>query len=377
MTFFAKTLPGLEGVLLEELTRLGATEARAGNRGVSFAAEDEALYRILIHTRLALRVLVPLTQGHVTSEQEIYDLARSVTWHEHMRRTNTFAIETVTLHPEINHSAFLNMKTKDAVADAFRERFGERPSVNVDKPDVLIHLHLGADGEASLYLDASGRSLNQRGYRTNAWKAPLNEVLAAGVIVLSGWDPDTPFFDPMCGSGTLLIEAALMAKRKAPGLVNGDFGVTRWPAFRKALWQGLMMEARTQVRRDVDWIHGGDIDPGAVKATIANLKAASLARNVHVKVASVEKSWVPEGKGMILCNPPYGDRLGDREDARALVPLIQQMMKTKAAGYKVGFLTGDPKFKKLIGLREDKAFELKNGPLDVELLMYTVFDRKR
>lgn len=377
MTFFAKTLPGLEGVLLEELTRLGATEARAGNRGVSFTAEDEALYRILIHTRLALRVLVPLTQGHVTSEQEIYDLARSVTWHEHMRRTNTFAIETVTLHPEINHSAFLNMKTKDAVADAFRERFGERPSVNVDKPDVLIHLHLGADGLASLYLDASGRSLNQRGYRTNAWKAPLNEVLAAGVIVLSGWDPDTPFFDPMCGSGTLLIEAALMAKRKAPGLVNGDFGVMRWPGFRKAVWQGLLLEARTAVRRDVDWIHGGDIDPGAVKATIANLKAASLARNVHVKVASVENGWVPNGKGMILCNPPYGDRLGDREDARALVPLIQQMMKTKAAGYKVGFLTGDPKFKKLIGLREDRAVELKNGPLDVELLMYTVYDRKR
>lgn len=377
MTFFAKTLPGLEGVLSAELTALGATSTEEGKRGVKFSATDEDLYRILIHTRLALRILVPVAHGLVANEQEIYDLAKTVPWYEHIRRSNTFAIDTVTTHKEINHSVFLSMKTKDAVADVFRDRFGERPNVNVEKPDVLIHLHVNPEGEASLYLDASGRSLNQRGYRQKAWKAPLNEVLAAGLIVLSGWDPETPFVDPMCGSGTLLIEAALMAKRKAPGLVNGDFGITRWPGFRRALWQGLMMEARVKVRRDVDWIHGGDIEEEAVRATIQNLKAASLARNVNVRKVSVERCWVPHGPGTILTNPPYGERIGEIEQIRETYALIQQMLRSKARGYRAGFFTADARFKKLIGLKEDAIIPLRNGPLETELLLYTIFDRTR
>ncbi|MEN9839720.1 MAG: hypothetical protein RL177_1199, partial [Bacteroidota bacterium] len=182
MTYFAKTLPGLEDILRQELMDLGATSAQSVLRGVEFEGDEELMYKTLIHSRLALRILVPMVSGHVDSEQDIYDLTKTVPWFDHIRRTNTIAIDTVTTHPVMNHSVFLSQKTKDAVADVFRERFGERPNVDVKSPDVLIHLHLNRDGLASLYLDPSGRSLNQRGYRVDGWKAPLNEVLAAGLI---------------------------------------------------------------------------------------------------------------------------------------------------------------------------------------------------
>ncbi len=375
MLFFAKTLPGLEDILRKELLDLGASEARSVLRGVEFEGDEELMYKALIHSRLALRILVPMVSGHVESEQDIYDLTKTVPWYDHIRRTNTIAIDTVTTHRVINHGVFLSQKTKDAVADVFRERFGERPSVDVKNPDVLIHLHLNNEGKASLYLDPSGRSLNQRGYRQNAWKAPLNEVLAAGLITLSGWDPETPFLDPMCGSGTLLIEAALIAKKKAPGLVNPTFGVTKWPGFRKTLWQGLMMEARVQVRRDVDWIFGSDIEQGAVDATKTNLSAASLMHNVRVGVAPVIGCWVPREAGHIITNPPYGERLSEGTFQNIYAD-IRTMLLDKAYGYKASFITSDVEFRKLIGLREDRRISLKNGPLDVEFITYTMYPKR-
>lgn len=376
MRFFAKTLPGLEDVLRQELLHLGATTAQAVLRGVEFEGDEELMYKTLIHSRLALRILVPMTSGHVESEQEIYDLTKTVPWFDHIRRTNTIAIDTVTTHPVMNHSVFLSQKTKDAVADVFRERFGERPNVDVKSPDVLIHLHLNRDGHASLYLDPSGRSLNQRGYRVDGWKAPLNEVLAAGLITLSGWDPQTPFVDPMCGSGTLVIEAALMAKKKAPGLVNSAFGVQKWPGFRKTLWQGLMMEARLQVTRDVDWIHGSDIEPGAIAAAKSNASAASLMHNVRLGVAPLKICRIPATPGHIVTNPPYGERIGDASELHKVYDDIRTMLFDRAHDYKASFITSDPDFRQRLGLKEDRRLSMRNGPLDVEFITYTMYPKR-
>lgn len=376
MNFFAKTLPGLEDILRQELLDLGASSARSLLRGVEFEGDEELMYKTLIHSRLALRILVPMTSGHVESEQDIYELTKTVPWYDHIRRTNTIAIDTVTTHPVINHSIFLSQKTKDAVADVFRERFGERPSVDVKSPDVLIHLHVNRDGLASLYLDPAGRSLNQRGYRVDGWKAPLNEVLAAGLITLSGWDPETPFVDPMCGSGTLVIEAALIAKRKAPGLVNSTFGVLKWPGFRKTLWQGLMMEARLQVKRDVDWIHGSDIEPGAIAAAMSNASAASLMHNVRLGVAPVRSCRIPDMPGHIVTNPPYGERIGDTATLQNVYADMKEMLFDRGHDYKASFITSDPDFRKVMGLKEDRRISLKNGPLDVEFITYSMYPKR-
>jgi putative N6-adenine-specific DNA methylase len=376
MKFFAKTLPGLEDILRDELLSIGAASATSSLRGVEFEGDEELMYKALIHSRLALRILVPMTTGRVESEQDIYELTKTVPWFEHFRLSNTIAIDTVTTHPVMNHSVFLSQKTKDAVADVFRERFGERPNVDVKSPDVLIHLHLNAAGMASLYLDPSGRSLNQRGYRVDGWKAPLNEVLAAGLITLSGWDPETPFVDPMCGSGTLVIEAALIAKKKAPGLVKADFGLQRWPGFRKSLWQGLMMEARLQVRRDVDWIHGSDIEPGAIAAAKSNLSAASLMHNVRLGVAPVRHCRIPADAGHIVTNPPYGERIGDATGIQATYVDIRDMLFDRAHDYKASFITSDTSFRKIMGLKEDRRIALKNGPLDVEFITYTMYPKR-
>ncbi len=375
---FAKTLAGLEAVLADELRTWGATHIRQTVRGVEFEATDEAFYACMMNCRTALRFLVPIAEAYVENEAALYEFVKTVPWWEHFRRNNTFAIDTLTLHDAMNHGIFLSQKTKDGLVDVFRDKFGERPSVDAKNPDVLVHLYLNREGKAHLYLDASGRSLNQRGYRDADWKAPLNEVLAAGLILLSGWDGDTPFVDPMCGSGTLLLEAALIAKRKAPGLVNEEFGIRKWPTFRSSLWSGVRMEALNRVRRDVDWIWGSDIAPEAVAATKRNLRKANLTRNVNIRVASVEETWIPPGPGLILTNPPYGERIGTKESVRDLIPLFQQMLKTKArGGYKVGVFTGDPGFKRVFGLKEDRIIPLKNGPLDAELLLYTVYDRRR
>lgn len=377
MMYFAKTLPGMEEVLRAELIGLGATSAKAVLRGVEFEGDEEVLYKSLIHSRLSVRILMPMTSGHIETEQDIYDLTKTVAWYDHIRRTNTIAIDTVTTHRTINHSVFLSQKTKDAVADVFRERFGERPSVDVKNPDVLIHLHLNQEGQASLYLDPCGRSLNQRGYRKNGWKAPLNEVLAAGIITLSGWDPETPFVDPMCGSGTLLIEAALIAKKKAPGLVNPHFGVMKWPLFRKSLWQGLMMEAKVQVRRDVDWIYGSDIEQGAIDATMSNMSAASLMKNIRVGVVPVSKCRIPTGPGAIVTNPPYGERIGETDTFQHVYSDLKQMLIERAQGYKASFITNDVQFRHIMGLTEEKVTKMRNGPLDVELVTYSIYAKKK
>lgn len=366
-------MPGLEQVLLEELQSFGAENTVIANRGVSFSGTDELLYRILLHIRTALRILKPLAEQVVHNEQELYDFVSTVDWLQQMSVKNTFAIDCLSFHPTMNHNIFLSQKSKDAIVDQFRNKFGIRPSVDPKKPDVLINIHISPDGKTVISLDASGKSLNQRGYRVATGPAPLNEVLAAGLIKMTGWDPMTNFIDPMCGTGTFLIEAALMAKNKAPGLLHDDYGIQKWPSFRSTLWKSLQDEAREMVRKDVDWIFGSDFNDRAIDSTIQNLKKARLSKNVKVRVGHVEHIYVPEGTGLIIMNPPYGERIGDSNTLKDLYPRIGNMLKRNAKGYKAAVLTGDSDFRKLIGLKHHSRTHVLNGRIECDFLQYEIF----
>lgn len=366
-------MPELEGVLANELTELGATDTVIVNRGVTFSASEDQLYRILLHVRTALRIFVPLATGKVQTEADVYEFVKSINWLDHLSLQKTLAIDCLSFHPTMNHNIFLAQKSKDAIVDQFRDKYGLRPSVSPKDPDVLINIHIAPDGTIVVSLDASGRSLNQRGYRVATGPAPLNEVLAAGLIKMTGWDPLTTFIDPMCGTGTFLIEAALMAKNKAPGLLHDNFGIKRWPNFRQTLWKGLQQEARDMVRKDVDWIFGSDNNERAIDSTIKNLKMARLTKNVRVRVGHVEKIYVPDGTGLIIMNPPYGERMGDQETLQAMYPRIGDMLKRNAKGYTAAILTGDMQFKKMIGLKTSSRSSVLNGKIECDFLQYKIF----
>lgn len=371
--YFAKTMPGLEQVLSDELQELGAVELQIANRGVAFSATEHDFYRMLMHIRTALRMFVPIASGVVNNEQQLYDFIKSINWHEYLSLKHTFAIDCLSFHPVMNHNIFLGQKSKDAIVDQFREKYGLRPDVSPKQPDILVNIHITPEGLTSVSLDASGISLNQRGYRVATGPAPLNEVLAAGLIRMTKWDTETPFIDPMCGTGTFLIEAALMAKKKAPGLLHNRFGILRWPGFRAVLWKQVQQEAREMVRRDVDWIFGSDINELAIDSTIKNLKRARLTQNVKVRVGKVDHIYIPEGNGVIIMNPPYGERIGDIAELHDLYPKIGDMLKKNAKGYKASVFTADMEFKKKFGLKPDSRTPLYNGKIECNFYQYSIF----
>lgn len=373
---FVKTLMGLEEVLADELRSLGAGDVYIGRRGVSCAATEETLYTILIHSRLALRVLVRLEERKIASEAELYEWVKSIDWHQYITLKHTLAVDVVTFHPEMNHSVFLAQKTKDAIVDWFRERYELRPDVSPRNPDVQVNLHISKDGTAHIGLDASGRSMNQRGYRKQTGKAAINEVLAAGLISMSLWDPETPFVDPMCGSGTLVIEAAMIAKKRAPALLNETFGIRRWPQFRESLWHRLIREAKRVERRDVDWIYGSDKDPRMIEICRKNVKAARLTRNIRLTHSSFQSLWIPGGSGVIVSNPPYGEHIGERKELQKMYEELGTVLRYKARGYKAYFITPDPEFKKTVPMKPGKIFNVLNGTIPCEYISYSIGPKK-
>lgn len=374
---FVKTLMGLEEVLAEELRTLGARDVHVGRRGVACVTDEKTLYTILIYSRLAIRVLVRLAESKVTNENELYEWVRSLEWEEYFSVKQTLAVDVVSFHPQMNHTIFLAQKTKDAIVDRFREKYDMRPSVHPKDPDMRINLHISNDGSAHIALDAAGRSMNQRGYREKTGKAAINEVLAAGLIHLSLWDPETPFVDPMCGSGTLVIEAAMIAKKRAPALMNDRFGIKRWPTFRETLWQGIMREAKRLERRDVDWIYGNDHDPRMISISEKNIKKARLTHNITLVNKSFEKLWVPEGNGVIISNPPYGEHIGERNELKKMYEELGNVLRYKAKGYKAYFITPDREFKKIVPMKPGKIFNVMNGSIPCEYISYSIGKKRK
>ena len=374
----AKTLPGLEGVLLEELRGLGAKNLENLSLAVSFEGNLELLYRANLSLRTALRVLVPLARFTAASPEALYEGAKGIPWETVIGPDDTFAIDASVSSRLFPNSGYAALKVKDAVADRFMEKFSRRPSVEVEKPALRINLRIEGNS-AILSLDSSGESLHRRGYRKEKNEAPLSEVLAAGLLLLADWKPEVPLFDPLCGSGTFLAEAGLIAANMAPGSLGRDFGFFGWKGFKRDLFKRLKDSCFSSRRPLPARIWGSDKDEKSVEIARNNLKRAGLEKAVTVVRESFEhtKSPLPPGTpGFIIMNPPYGKRLED-ESLGALYAAIGDTLKKNYSGYKAWIFSSNAEAVKRIGLRPFRKIHLKNGPLDCRFLGFDLFQGTR
>ncbi len=369
--FFATCPRGLEDQLVGELIAAGATRTQAVAGGAGFAGDWETCYRANLWSRIATRILWRVAHGPYKREEDIYRLAHDVPWHERFAVRRTLRVYMTAIRCPLKSIDFITLRIKDAVCDRFRAETGERPSVDTAEPNVRIHAFL-SDREATLYLDTSGEPLYKRGFKYASVEAPLKENLAAGILRLAGWEPGTPLLDPMCGSGTFLLEAALMAHDIAPGLAR-KFGFFRLDNFDAALWQKLLAEAEARKRPVVPQpIVGSDISQDQVERARQNLAAAGMHACVQLECADLLQRNAPVPEGVLVANPPYGVRLEETEWLEAFYPRLGDALKQRFAGWRCYFISADPQLPKLIGLKASKRTPLFNGALECRLLEYKV-----
>ena len=334
----AKTITGLEEVLAAELRALGANDVELLKRAVSFKGDKALMYKANQWSRTALRILKPLKSFTLVNEEDLYTELRQIPWEDYMDVHKTLAMDAVVNDSLFTHSHFVALRAKDAVVDYFRDKFGRRPSVNTENPDLRINIHL-QNNICDISLDSSGTSLHKRGYRQIVGEAPMSEVLAAGLILLSGWDKQSNFLDPMCGSGTLLIEAALIANNIPPSTYREDFGFMKWKDFDAELWENLKNEA-FDLQTEFDYkIIGSDISERNLSSAIRNVRSAHLHKDIELSVGSFENIVPPEGTGMLITNPPYGERI-QVHDIIQLYRQIGDTLKQKFAGWQTCHIVG-------------------------------------
>ena len=369
MKLLAKTLAGLEEVLAKELTELGAKNITPLKRAVKFEGDQACLYRINLYARTALRVLCPLFTRQVKSTDDLYQVMLGYDWSQHLHPMRSFAIEPVVYSEYFNHSKYVALKAKDAIADFFRKREGVRPGVNIENPDLLINIHISAS-TLTVSLDSSGRSLHKRGIRTEHVEAPINEVLAAGILKIAGWNGQCPLFDPMCGSGTFLLEAALSAKNMPANYFNLNFGFQNWMDYDQDLFN-KMLEDISPVPINHK-IRGSDKDEMAVSAARHHCKMANLGRDVTIKKSDFFREQPPLDYGLIIINPPYDERLS-LDDVMDFYKKIGDVLKFNYKGCTAWIISSDVKALKMVGLKPKTKIKMKNGPLDCELRGYDIF----
>lgn len=370
----AKTIFGLEEILSNELQRLGARSIEVHNRAVSFTGDLGFLYKANLCLRTALRVLVPFKTFKVSDEKSLYTAIQSINWEDYMEVTDTFAIDTVINSELFTHSQYLSQKTKDAIVDQFRAKKGERPSVGLDRPTLRINLHIFND-VATLALDSSGESLHKRGYRDKTNLAPINEVLAAGLVLLTGWDKRSNFIDPMCGSGTILIEAALIANNIPPGYFREEFGFQRWEKFMpfdEELWNTILDSSINKITNLNQTIIGGELSPNVAKKAKENCKLAKVEDVVSIRNCNMKDFEVPAGRGVVVINPPYGERMV-KDNIEELYKMMGDTFKQKFAGYDCWILSSNLEAFKHVGLRPSRKITLFNGQLECKFLKYEMY----
>ncbi len=365
----AKTFFGLEGVLADELERLGASDVRPGRRMVSFRGDLSLLYRANIHCRTAVRILRPISTFEADDERALYDGIRRIDWTMHLDADGSLAIDPVVHSPHFSNSLYAAQLAKDAIVDEFRDREGRRPAVDLVDPRLRINLHI-AGARVTVYLDASADSLHKRGYRTAAGEAPLNEVLAAGILRLADWDERSPLSDFMCGSGTLVIEAALAARRIAPGTIRRHFGYMRWKDFDPALHRQLMREAQCGALAQLDFpLQGSDLDERAIADARENAERAGVARDIAWLVENFEQARPPANSGTLVTNPPYDVRM-KTEQLGAVYARIGEALKRNWAGHTAFVLAGNAEAARQIALKPSGRIRLFNGPIECRLLKF-------
>ncbi len=368
----AKTMQGLEDNVGKELLRLGAREIETHRRAVSFVGDMGTLYKTNYQLRTALRVLIPVAEFEATTEQEFYDAIRALPWEERLTAEQTLAVDCTLSSELFTHSFFMAQKTKDAVVDRFRDKFGIRPSVDTEKPTLRINIHIN-DTKVTVSLDSSGESLHKRGYREDTGRAPMNEVLAAGLISLTGWDRRSRLIDPMCGSGTILIEAALMANNIPAGWYRESFGFQRWPDFDAALWETITESAINKISNDTQELIGIELSFNTLRKARTNIKLARVDDVIKTQCMNFFDYEPPKGRGTLILNPPYGERMVE-DDVKELYGGIGRTLKHKYAGYEAWMITSNPEGLKEVGLRPSKKIPIFNGPLECRFVKYELYD---
>lgn len=371
----AKTFQGLEGVLAKELIDLGAENVQEVRRGVTFEGDKKMLYMANFFCRTALRVLKPIYTFEAESADEVYEKVKAFDWDEYLDDRKTFAIDATVFSDVFRHSQFLQYRVKDAIADRFMEKIGKRPSVRLTNPDLYINIHV-ADRTCTISLDSSGESLHKRGYRVAQTAAPINEVLAAGMLLMADWNGQSDFIDPMCGSGTILVEAAMIAKGIAPGLYREKFAFQTWKDYDADMFDEIFQDDSREKEFDYT-IYGSDILRSSIEIAEKNVTNAGLASYVKLTCIPFQELNIPEGDAMIMFNPPYGERIGGGDDLPTLYAEIGKKLKEDCTGKNAWIITVPNEATSQIRLSPSFKVALKNGDIDCEFRKYEMFSGRR
>ena len=375
----AKTFKGLEQVLATELVQLGANNVQVERRAVSFTGDKRMLYTANMCLRTASRVLVPILSFKAQKADDIYEQVKALDWSQYMTIKTTFQIDATVYSDYFRHSQFVTYRVKDAIVDYWMERENQRPSVKLEGADLYLNVHIAGD-RVTLSLDSSGESLHKRGYRVANTQAPINEALAAGMLLLAGWNGQSDFYDPMCGSGTLLIEAALIARNIAPGIYRQGFAFETWADFDADLWDEVYNDDSRE-REFKHKIYGSDAGFYAVQAATKNIQSASLQRDIEVKQIRIEELRLADTNtegALVMINPPYGERLSQDKNVLRLYQDMGTALKHQFNGATAWIISSNEDALKCVGLRPAKKIHLVNGDLECLFNKYELFkgDRK-
>ena len=375
----AKTFKGLEQVLATELVQLGANNVQVERRAVSFTGDKRMLYTANMCLRTASRVLVPILSFKAQKADDIYEQVKALDWSQYMTVKTTFQIDATVYSDYFRHSQFVTYRVKDAIVDYWMEHENQRPSVKLEGADLYLNVHIAGD-RVTLSLDSSGESLHKRGYRVANTQAPINEALAAGMLLLAGWNGQSDFYDPMCGSGTLLIEAALIARNIAPGVYRQGFAFEKWADFDADLWDEVYNDDSRE-REFKHKIYGSDAGYYAVQAATKNIQSASLQRDIEVKQIRVEELRLADTNtegALVMINPPYGERLSQDKNVLRLYQDMGTALKHQFSGATAWIISSNEDALKCVGLRPAKKIHLVNGDLECLFNKYELFkgDRK-
>ena len=370
----AKTVKGFEEILANELVALGANNVQIQRRAVSFTGDKRLLYKANFHLRTASRILVPIFTFTAKHADEVYDKLKKFEWEKYMGVDTTFAIDATVFSEDFRHSKFVAYRVKDAIADFFTEKYGKRPSVRLENPQLMFNIHV-SHHTCTLSLDSSGESLHKRGYKKANTEAPINEALAAGMLLMTGWNGETDFIDPMCGSGTLLIEAALIALNIPPGIFREEFAFEKWKDFDEELFNEIYNDDSSE-RPFSHRILGSDMSPRAVKIADENVKSAGLSKYISVKVQPVQQMEEPINPCLMVTNPPYGERINPA-DLYSTYASLGSVLKHKFAGNTAWVISSDERLLFKIGLKPSQKIPLLNGALECLFCKYEIFAGKR
>ena len=371
--YFATVARGLETIASQELENLGAANVRPAFAGVHFEGDKTLLYRVNLWARTIFRVLVPIAEFPCYNAAKLYREVQKIMWDDYLEPHNTFAVDCTGGNEKLNHTHYTALQVKNAIADQQRHQFGTRSNIDTQKPDLLINIHIEKEN-GILSLDSSGSSLHRRGYRPAMGVAPLKETLASALLEMAEYTPDLPFVDPLCGSGTLPIEAAFKALNIAPGFYREWFGFMSWRDFDQTLWNQLCQDAEKSQRAELpSLIIGSDRDPEMIKQAQINAEQCDIIDQIQLMQKDFGEIEAPADKGIIICNPPYGERLGDAQELGEFYKLMGDVFKQRFKGWNAYILTGNKELGKRVGLRTSRRIPVYNGGLACTLLKYELY----